>query len=68
MFAGMSLDRIEELARAAELEELVEQKRKLDLDNEARRQRGLETAGGGLRMLAINFAGEEWRLGGLIAQ
>jgi hypothetical protein len=40
MFADMSLDRIEELARAAELEELVEQKRALDQENEERRNRG----------------------------
>jgi len=40
MFDGMSLERIEELARAAELEELVEQKRALDRENEGRRNRG----------------------------
>jgi hypothetical protein len=40
MFADMSLDRIEELARAAELEELVEQKRALDRENDERRSRG----------------------------
>jgi hypothetical protein len=40
MFADMSLERIEELARAAELEELVEQKRALDRENEERRTRG----------------------------
>jgi hypothetical protein len=43
MFADMSLDRIEELARAAELEELVEQKRALDRENEERRSRGEAT-------------------------
>jgi terminase small subunit-like protein len=40
MFANMSLDEIEELARAAELEEIVEQKRALDRENEQRRTRG----------------------------
>jgi hypothetical protein len=40
MFANLSLDRIEELARAAELEELVEQKRALDRENEERRNQG----------------------------
>ncbi len=43
MFAALSLDRIEELARAAELEELVEQKRALDRENEERRAKGVET-------------------------
>jgi hypothetical protein len=43
IFAGMSLDRIEELARDAELEELVEQKQALDRENDERRSRGEET-------------------------
>ena len=40
MFADMSLERIEEIARAAELEELVGQKQALDRENEERRTRG----------------------------
>ena len=39
-FAGLSLERIEEAARAAELEEIVEQKRALDRENERRRAKG----------------------------
>jgi hypothetical protein len=39
-FAGISLERIEEAARAAELEEIVEQKRALDRENEQRRAKG----------------------------
>jgi hypothetical protein len=34
-FAEMSLDRLEEIARAAELDEIVRAKHKLDLDNDS---------------------------------
>jgi hypothetical protein len=40
MFAEMSLDRLEEIARAAELEELIRAKHELDLDNDRRRAKG----------------------------
>jgi hypothetical protein len=40
MFAEMSLDRLEEIARAAELDEMLRAKQALDRDNDARRARG----------------------------
>jgi hypothetical protein len=40
MFAEMSLDRLEEIARAAELEELIRAKHELDLDNDRCRAKG----------------------------